>query len=230
MNIQTGSLVERQVGQWQVERTSAERNEARSVELAPLLTVSRLLGCGGRELAHWVAQSTGLPLYDGELVDEIVRRSHAPRALVAEVDEHAPGRVGHWLEGVLAQDFFDANDYRRYLTAVMKSIAAAGSAVILGRGANLVPHPQPQLDVRVVAPLEMRISMLVRRLGISPEQAVLTIRRSDQERRAFTRRVHHADWNDARRYDLVINTGRISMEDAVALIETSWNRLMLKIQ
>lgn len=107
----------------------------------------------------------------------------------------------------------------------MQTIANLGPAVILGRGANFVPRRSPRLDVRVVAPMETRLNRVMERLQMDEHSARLALVQSDVERCKFTRRVHHADWNDLRHYDLVVDTGILSVEEATALVYARWVEL-----
>jgi len=212
------SIVEREIARWQLNRAAAERL-LRAVVPAPLITISRQLGSGGAELARTLGTRLHWPVYDRELVDEMVLRSHASRQLVLDLDEDIPSGPVRWLDVLITQELFDYDDYRAILLQVLNSLAERGSAIILGRGANFAARPHPRLDVRIVAPMQVRIERLARRDGLTPTQASLVIHRSDQQRREFTRRVYHANWDDASQYDLIINTGHLSILEAAELVE-----------
>lgn len=223
------TIIEREIGRWSCERMANERC-LRHEEPAPLITISRQLGAGGRELARGVAERLLWPIYDRELVDEIVHRAHVSKHVVAELDEHAPHEIEAWLESILTHELFGCEDYRNALIEVLRGLAERGCAIVLGRGANFVPRVHSRLDVRVVAPLEIRVARLIHRDGLTLAHAHAAIRHSDHERREFTRRVHGADWDDPAKYDLVINTGHLSLTEAVGLTETTWRDLQRQLQ
>lgn len=211
-------IVEREIARWSLSRAAADRLARASVP-APLITISRELGSGGRELAKTLGMRLHWPVYDRELVDEMVRQSHANRQMVLDIDESIANRAIMWLGAMVTQELFDHEDYRELLLHTLASMAEKGAAIILGRGANFAPRFHPRLDVRIIAPLESRVERLVRRDGISQAQAIAAIRRSDQNRRYFTQRVHQGHWDDASNYDLVINTGNLTVIEAAELVE-----------
>jgi cytidylate kinase len=217
--MQPGELiVEREIARWRMSRAAADRLTRPSVP-APLITISRQLGSGGRELAKTLGARLHWPVYDREIVDEMVRQSHANRQLVLDLDESVANRALLWIGAMVTQELFDYDDYRALLLRILSSLAEKGSAIILGRGANFAARLGPRLDVRIIAPLEARVERLVRRDGISSQQAMLVIRHSDQCRRDFTQRVHQGHWDDASNYDLVINTGKLTVFEAAELVE-----------
>ncbi len=211
-------IVEREIARWQVSRAVAERVGSSGAP-APLITISRELGSGGRELARTLGGRLHWPVYDRELVDEMVRQSHASRQLVLDIDEGVASRALLWLGAMVTQELFDYDDYRSILLHILASLAEKGATIVLGRGANFAPKRHPRLDVRIIAPLESRVERLVRRDGITPAQAMQAVRRSDQQRRDFTQRVYQGHWDDASNYDLVINTGYLTVVEAAELVE-----------
>ncbi len=218
-------IVEREIARWQASRAAAERG-TREARPQPLITISRQLGSGGRELVKTLGTRLNWPVYDRELVDEMVRESHASRELVLDVDERVASRALLWMGALVTQELFDYDDYREYLLHILATLAEKGSAIVLGRGANFAPKHLPRLDVRIIAPLESRIERLVRRDGISAAQATLAIRRSDQRRRDFTQRVYQGRWDEASNYDLVINTGNLTVLEAAELVEDALRDVM----
>lgn len=217
--MQTGEwIVEREIGRWRLSGAAAERAD-RDAAPPPLITISRQLGSGGRELAQTLGARLCWPVYDGELVDEMVRQSHASRQLVLDVDERVASRAQFWLGALVTQELFDYDDYRTLLLHILDTLAAKGSAIVLGRGGNFAPKHHPRLDVRIIAPLESRVGRLMRSEGITEAQATHSIHRSDQRRREFTQRVYQGQWDDASNYDLVINTGNLTVVEAAMLVE-----------
>lgn len=211
-------MVEREIARWNLGRAAAERDMA-AKQPAPLVTISRQLGSGGRELANALGVRLHWPVYDRELVDEMVRQSHASRQLVLDIDEAVASRTLLWLGAIVTQELFDYDDYRSLLLQILASLSEKGAAIVLGRGANFAPRHHPRLDVRIIAPLESRVERLVRCDGVSRAQAMMAIRRSDERRREFTQRVYQGHWDDAGNYDLVINTGNLTTGEAAQLVE-----------
>jgi hypothetical protein len=79
-----------------------------------------------------------------------------------------------------------------------------------------VPHA---LRVRITAPEATRALRLGQEQGLTAEEGALSlVRRSDRERAARVRFVHHVDWDDPLLYDLVLNTERLTVAEAVRVL------------
>ena len=71
-------------------RTSRRRTPG---ALMPVITVSRMFGSGGSEVAERVADAFGWSLFDNAMVDAIAERSGLTRAEVTAQDERVPSMV-----------------------------------------------------------------------------------------------------------------------------------------
>jgi cytidylate kinase len=211
-------MVEREIGRWRLSGAAADRVVLPG-EPAPLITISGELGSGDRELAKTLGARLRWPVYDRELVEEMVRESHTNRQQVLDIDEGVASRAVLWLGALVTQEMFDYEDYRSILLHIMDALSEKGSAIILGRGANFAPKHHPRLDVRIIAPLGARVERLVWRDGMTRMQAMAAIRRSDHQQRDFTQHVYQGRWDDAGNYDLVISTGFLTVLEAAELVE-----------
>ena len=59
----------------------------------PFITISRMYGSGGSEVADLVAKRLGWTLYDNQLVDAIALKSGLPAAEVAAAEDRSPSLV-----------------------------------------------------------------------------------------------------------------------------------------
>jgi hypothetical protein len=59
----------------------------------PVITISRLYGSCGSEVAERVAETLGWQLFDNEIIEAIAERSGLTRAEVSAQDEHVPSLV-----------------------------------------------------------------------------------------------------------------------------------------
>ena len=92
------------------------------------------------------------------------------------------------------------------------------------RGWGAVPLLQDiahVVRVRVCAPMPMRVRRMMERLDTDDHAFVENeIALSDASQDAITRRHFGVDWRDARQYDLVLNTGELTIDECVDEIET----------
>ena len=59
----------------------------------PVITISRMYGSGGSEVAERVARTLGWQLFDNELIDAVAARSGLTRTEVTEQEERVPSMV-----------------------------------------------------------------------------------------------------------------------------------------
>lgn len=112
---------------------------------------------------------------------------------------------------------------RRVFAALLESVvlqyAMKGDVVLVGRGANILLRMVPGvLRVRTVAPLELRAVRLANLEGLDLDGARQLASAVDQQRRAYVAHVFGMDWSSPLSYDLVLNMGRISLEQAATTV------------
>ena len=101
--------------------------------------------------------------------------------------------------------------------------AVKDGGVILGRNATLVlANAVGALHVRLVAPIGKRIERVVARTGLSPSAAAEQISIEDRIRAELSQRLYQWNPNHDEDYDLVINTGSITYEQVVDIIEEAY--------
>ena len=112
-----------------------------------------------------------------------------------------------------------ANRRRRVFAAFLESVvlqyAKQGGVVLVGRGANFLLKLVPGvLRVQTVAPLELRAQRIANAEGVDLDRARRLATVVDQQRRGYIAHIFGADWSAPINYDLVINMGRLSLEQA----------------
>jgi len=113
----------------------------------------------------------------------------------------------------------EMEDYVRMVDMVLLNMAEEGNVLIVGRGSQVVLREKLEaLHVQVVAPLASRKEKLMRQQGLTQAEATRRLLASDQARAEYLRRYHSVNWLDPQLYDIVINTGRISISTAVQLV------------
>jgi cytidylate kinase len=110
-------------------------------------------------------------------------------------------------------------EYVRMVGMVILDMAAEGNVLIMGRASQVILRDHLEaLHVQIVAPLVRRVEKRMRIEGLTQRDATQRILASDQARADFLRRYYGVNWLDPQLYDLVINTGRTSIQTAVQLV------------
>jgi cytidylate kinase len=112
----------------------------------------------------------------------------------------------------------DSDLVQQNIADVIDRVKDAGG-VIVGRDATVVlSGMQGALHVRLQAPVRTRVHRAAEALRLTPEVAARRQQREDRIRTQMSRRL--MGWNpaDSSRYDVVIDTSAVSLDEAVDLI------------
>ncbi len=206
----------------------------------PIVTVSRQFGAGGSALAARVAEALGWPLLDNALLDEVAARLGTSREEVAARDERRPSLAAR-LADALSLGATDAEPAvtsalpgrdadaaapppteERVLQVAQRVIveaAARGPVVIVGRGAQAaLAERRDAVHVLCCAPREARVARVAERERLSAAAAAQRVDGMDRERGALVRRRWGRELLDPAHYDLCVNTARLGVEGAAALV------------
>ena len=199
---------------------------------APLITVTRQYGSGGSAIARLVAEGLGWTVIDNEFVDEVARRAGLPPEQVAALEERTPGlleRLARALAVASPEMFVTtagvprAEDEEGAITRITERIiadaAADGRVVLVGRGAQAILAQRPEaLHLYVVASRPWRARLVVQRLGVDPSEADRQLDETDRQRDRYVKEHYGRIREDPTNYDLVINSERLTIEGAAALV------------
>jgi hypothetical protein len=214
----TSSIVEERILRWMEEERLRNAPQEAPDRPRPIVTISREAGARGTELALLVAQRLHFKLWDQELVQQIAGQSASPEQLQRVVDEHVRNALEDALASILLGDTFSREGYVSRLLGLIQAIAARGSAVVVGRGAQFVIEPGNALRVRVIAGLESRVRALMEARHMTDRQARAEVEHIDRERRAFVRHHFKRDAQEPTAYDLTVNSDSMSLERTAELV------------
>lgn len=217
---------------------SQEHSDTRADRIARMraVTFSRQYGSGGGEIAARLAQRLGWRLVDHEIVAQVAAALGVPEAEAEEYDERGESIFARMLAGMRSYEpaipvpgaaglETDEQRYRQALRETVEAACQQGHTVIVGRGSQaLLARRLDVLHVRVVAPLEGRITYVMRRERLNHAQAQARIQMKDRDRQRYLATAHHLNPDDTQRYDLVVNTGVLDLDAAVDLIELALER------
>ena len=211
-------VVDRQLRNWEMRRTQRLGvDKPRRPEVEDFITVSRQVGAGASEVAAALAARLKWPRFDKEILQTMAGDDATRHKIYESLDEHD---LGWWEEAVrsVADPEFIRNDYFRRLVKTTLSLARQGSAVFVGRGADLMLPQHLGFRVRIVAPIAMRLQRFADRHGMILKRAGDIVTRIDQERAEFVRHHFRVDINDPTRCDVTLNMEHFSIDKAVEAI------------
>jgi cytidylate kinase len=198
-----------------------------------VITISRQYGSGGSDVARAVATRLGWTLIDNEFVSQVAARAGLTREEVERAEERVPGVIERLAQAlaVSAPEMFAAaadpaaatlppeDQILRQTQAVIAEAVSQGNVVMVGRGAQAYLGSRASaLHVYVVGPREQRVGAIMKRRGLSQKDAEKALDDTDGGRRRYVKENYGRQWDDPTNYDLVVNTGRFSVEEAAELV------------
>lgn len=186
-----------------------------------IVTISREYGSGGHDIADLLAQKLNLKLYDNKLITIAAQESGYPPEVLEEAESTYSNKVSMAL-GLIGEEkeysmplnnrLFNVQEF------VIRTIADMEDAVIVGRCADAVLKDYvPCVNIFVQASLPHRVERIMKRYGISEEEAKRRIAKTDKTRSTYYNFYTDKKWGDRRNYDLIINSD-IGVEAAAEIL------------
>jgi cytidylate kinase len=175
-------------------------------------------GSGGSILAQQIADRLEFDLFNREIVEEIAKSAEIRETVIETLEKDRLSGIEDFIASLVKDYYIHPDLYLEHLFKVISTIAKHGRAVIVGRGANFFLPAHEIFAVRVIAPLEIRIRNVALKYNVAAEEAKRRIIQRESRRKAFVRHSFNADISDPIHYDMVINTGKISIAAAVEAV------------
>ena len=180
----------------------------------PCLTISREFGCEGYPVAELLRelmmQRTG---DEWVLIDKAVLEVVAQRHNISEDILQHLGEKNHILDEVLATfspRWKSDQEYFRPLCRHVISLAEQGNVIIVELGGGIIArHIENSYHFRLYGSMEFKISTVVRRLKIEPEEAEKLIIKLQKQRDHFHRDFLNHNAHDPSLYDMLFNNERL---------------------
>ncbi len=182
-----------------------------------VVTVARSCGSGGEAIGHMLAERLKLGFYDVNLLDAIADEARTHKRLMKELDEHSEHLMDGWLRSIITGKGAFQPEYRRALVNVVLGISHSGG-VIVGRGANFILSGKNVFRLRIVCPLSKCVERVAKDEDLTPKKAEKHILETDEKRDTFLKKVYPGNVHASASYELTINTGSFSKEQAIEII------------
>lgn len=195
-----------------------------------VLTVSRLYGSGGSEVAEKVANGLGWSLLDNAVVDAVAARMGLTAEEVQAREERVPSLVERltaamamgsqeWVTPMAAAKRPTDEQMIEVTHRVIEEAIARGPLVVVGRGTQeMLASREDTLHVFCYAPRKALIARTVQREGVSAEEAARLVDETNKQRDQWVRLHWERDRRAHENYDLSVNTERLGIQGAVDLI------------
>lgn len=200
-----------------------------------VITISRECGVGSEKVASLLAEKLGWEYIGKELVARIAKELHISESEAEAFLQDAQSRLLRFVDRytcTLIQKVVDHErgclDDESYFDTVKKLVEAVyedKNAIILGWGGQCLLRGKPNvLHVRLIKDMEGKIDTIMKRYNIDRKAARYHIDREEKDSKSLIKHYFKVNWNDASLYDLIIDMGKNSVEDAADTIIANLKR------
>ena len=184
-----------------------------------VITISREFGSGGRTIGKKVAEKLGIPCYNSELLQEMVKETGFAADYVKEAGEYAPGG---FLSAAFSNRMFGPTNEDilwEHQCKIITELAEKGPCVIVGRCADYILRDKADcLKVFIHADMAFRAERIVKVYGEREQSPEERLRDKDKRRAAYHRFYTNMKWGQAQNYHLTMNSGVLGLEKCVDMI------------
>ena len=187
-----------------------------------IITISRQFASGGRTIAKKLAAGLDLPYYDNELITLAAKESGYNEEFFENAEEKANNKFLYYLSSGLGNvsswgtDI--ALDDKLFLIQadVIRSVAARGSCIIVGRCADYVLAGNPNcINIFIYSDIDHRIERAKNDYHLEAPNLKDAIIKSDKKRATYYNYYSDMKWGQKENYHLMLNSASIGIENSV---------------
>jgi cytidylate kinase len=194
-----------------------------------VITIARGYGSGGRTIGKMLSEDLGIPYYDRDLLRLASDDSGINEQLFAKADEKIRKSLlwniaSNVYKGELippdSDDFVSNDNLFNYQAKIIRELACTQSCIIIGRCADFILRDYPNvIRVFVHAPLEACITTLKEMTGKQEKELEKQITSIDKHRAGYYRYYTGRDWQDAKNYDICLNSNHLGFQKCVDIVK-----------
>ncbi len=194
-----------------------------------VICMSAIEGAAGEEIAPLVAERLGFRLINGEIIARAAREAEVDPRLIADVERRAPlvsrvlerlgpsaaaaSAIGGYVPD-LVPEAPDRDALRALIRSTIEEVAAQGRLVIVAHAASFaLSERSDTLRVSLTASPETRATRIT-----GEGDAAKRLAWSDGQRADYLKRFYGVSAEQPHHYDIVLNTDRLTTQDAAAMI------------
>lgn len=200
--------------------------------LGPVITISRQIGCDGLRLARKLVSNLNQqsPLNCWRVLSKEIFYESAKEL---NVDLGTVTKIFKQSDRYTFEEILKAFSNKKYkserkiiktVVDVIRTFSEDGNCIIVGRAGHIIAKDvQRALHVRLVAPLEYRLNVVMKKNNLNQTDALLFMRKIEHERVAFRKTINENLCED--NFDITLN--RLSFDDR-AILDIITNAVRIK--
>lgn len=185
-----------------------------------IINIGRQIGSGGLIIARMLAEEFNAKFYDKEILNLAAKESGFSEKFFEQNDERKgfAKSLFHIHVPLLGEGNFYDNDFSqeslyRFQSNAIRTAAAEGSCVFVGRTADYVLREEPsKVDVFITANMSERIRRVAKRHQMTAEKARRYIIDGESRRSSYYNYYTGKRWGAAESYDICVNSSILGLE------------------
>lgn len=196
----------------------------------PVVTISRMFGSGGSEVAALIAEQLGFALLDNAFVERVAMELGATTEEVEAREERLPSLAERFADtlafgslevvpaGLSTRLPFTEERMLEVTRHVIDEAVAAGPTVLVGRGAqSYLAERRDAVHVFCYAPRSALVERVSAREGMSMAEAERIVDGTNRHREQYVKRHWHRSWLAHENYDICLNTAWLGIDGAARI-------------
>ena len=197
----------------------------------PIITVSRMFGSGGSEVAERVARALGWSLLDNAFVEAVAERLGVSPAEVSAREERVPSLAERLADAMalgapemmptVAEVKLPPTEEKliEVTKRVIDEAVARGPVVLVGRGAqSVLAEREDAIHVFCYAPRDAMIARVMKRMHLGQKDAERVVDETNKQREQYVRKYWGRSWLAHANYHLCVNTEWLGLDGAAAIV------------
>ena len=198
-----------------------------------VITIARSYGSGGRTIGKMLSEQLGIPYYDRDLLRLASDDSGINEELFAKADEKIKKSLLYRIASNIykgeiippdSDDFVSNDNLFNYQAKIIKELADTESCIIIGRCADFVLKDNENVvKLFVHAPHENCIKNVMDVTSKNEKDSEKLIEKIDKHRSEYYKYYTGREWDDAKHYDLCLNSGQLGFQKCVDIVKAYLN-------
>lgn len=183
-----------------------------------IISVGREFGSGGREIAHKLAEHYNIPVYDKNLLKEVLDEKNVYRSDLDKYDE-SKKRIGIYRTVRGMDSSPESNIAEMQFDFLRKKAEKGESFVVVGRcGETILKEYPAMISFFVLGDKQEKLDRIIKIYNLSSDAAEKKMKEMDFKRKKYHNSYCDGKWGDSRNYDVSINSSKLGTDDTLKIL------------
>ena len=195
-----------------------------------VITISRNLASGGRELGRLLAKKLDYQYVDKSLFQKIAEDLNVSETTLESFEKSREHRISYIFSNLFSKGYIqrivgydksvvEDKEYQTSLKNLILGVAHEDNVVIIGRASYCILKDKENCyRFRLIASMDWRKKYAVEKLGMPRDRVQEIIEKSDNNQHWFRRSICGEGFDDPYLFDLTLNMSSIPIEKAVKVV------------